>query len=346
MMSQLNHTSTRRYWHRLFEEEPRIPIPPAFFRGEPDCGGDRGPSQAMFKRFVCTVNIETSTYCNRRCTYCPVAYDDSRKLQVHMDDATFRNVIDQLDIICFSSTICFNLYNEPLADDHMFSVLPYARRKLPSAFFMLNSNGDYVTPERLDQLRQSGLSGIFVTLHPGPKKKYDAEDRRKCMSAFLRRLGLKRAEVRDGELSGSLEATVDWSGMRLTVMTNDWAVHGSSRSGEIESLEAAYARSTPCVRPMREFTISSNGDVYPCCQFYPEATATRPHIIGNVTDSSIFEIYASDSLAKWRRMLFPYGEKEPPCRTCRDTDYSEESTKELRKKILARVLGKAEPPHD
>lgn len=270
--------------------------------------------KALFKKFVCIVNLETSTYCNRKCEYCPVSLNDSRKNQLYMAEEIFRKILTELTSINYSSTIVFNLYNEPLADKNIYSKIKQVRKNLPNSFLMFNSNGDYVDTDVLNNLSEIGLNALFITLHPPINKSYKLDDRLQDFQKFFKKINISKVKISEPLENGHIESNIDWNGMRLRIMANDWSKYGNSRAGTVNSLNASETRTSPCVRPLREFTISYNGDVFPCCQFFPDIEENQKYIIDNVSSTSIFTIYASNILAKWRKILFTFGNKQPPAK--------------------------------
>jgi len=48
----------------------------------------------LFSKYVKIVNIEIFSFCNRRCSYCPVSLVNDSDF-VFMDDFDFRKVLDQ-----------------------------------------------------------------------------------------------------------------------------------------------------------------------------------------------------------------------------------------------------------
>ena len=327
----LNKISTRHYWGHFLAQKI---IPSALFCIEPIGLKEK---MSLFKEYVCIVNIETSTYCNRVCAYCPVSLSDSRKKQTHMADAIFQSILEQLASIDYASTISFNLYNEPLADADIFQRVETARKRLPHSFLMFNSNGDYINRDDLNELSKIGLNALLVTLHPPVDKQYLYDDRLKAFQQFFVKLGRDVPVVKKVPDENHLEADIDWNGMQLRVMAHYWEKLGNSRAGAVRSLNMPEARTSPCVRPLREFTISYDGNVWPCCQFFPDDAANKKYIVDNLGSKSIFEIYASAILTKWRKDLFSFGKKNTPCDSCRDEDFSTGASAEIRKAILHKL---------
>jgi len=256
-----------------------------------------------------------------------------------MTDELFNKILGELESINYSSTIVFNLYNEPLADKNIYLRIKPVRKSLPNSFLMFNSNGDYINSNSLNKLSEIGLNALFVTLHPPLNKPYKLDDRLKNFQKFFQKIGadISQSKISEPLENGLMESNLDWNGMRLRVMANDWLKYGNSRAGTLSFLNASTTRVLPCVRPLREFTISYNGNIFPCCQFFPDSVENKKYIIDNVSSKSIFEIYASPTLAKWRKNLFNFGEKEIPCDSCRDEDFSKQDSLEIRKTILNRL---------
>jgi radical SAM protein with 4Fe4S-binding SPASM domain len=256
-----------------------------------------------------------------------------------MTDELFNKILGELESINYSSTIVFNLYNEPLADENIYLRIKPVRESLPNSFLMFNSNGDYINYNSLNKLSEIGLNALFVTLHPPVNKPYQLEDRLKTFKNFLKKIGrdISQSEISAPLENGQIESNLDWNGMRLRIMANDWLKYGNSRAGTMSFLNASTTRTLPCARSLRELTISHDGNVFPCCQFFPDSVENEKYKIDNVSSKSIFEIYASNALAKWRKNLFTFGEKEIPCDSCRDEDFSKPDSLEIRKTILNRL---------
>lgn len=204
---------------------------------------------------------------------------------------------------------------------------------ISNCFIKFNSNGDYLTREILDKLVESGLNAIFLTLHTPKGNEYNDEDRLSAFEKFFNKLELdyKINEIIPNE---KIVCDMDYKGLRLLTEAHNWNEYGNDRGGSIESL-SAEVRNTPCVRPIREFTIAFDGRIYPCCQFCPDCKDSEKSMIAKLSSSlNLFDAYASENLTEWRRFLFPYGTKHNPCSSCKDKDYSKTDTKQKRSEII------------
>lgn len=332
----LNKIPGRYYWHYFLKQET---IPKSLFYPK---NIDIKEKIALFKKYVCIVNLETSTYCNRKCQYCPISLTDSRKKQDYMSDEIFNKILTELKSVNYLSTISFNLYNEPLADDNIYLRIEQARETLPNAFFIFNSNGDYINIDNLNKLQKLGLNALSVTLHPPVDKPYKVDDRIKDFQKLFKKIGLNANEydISKPLENGHIESNINWHGMRFKVMANDWLQYGNSRANAIDFLNTSKVRTAPCARPLREVFIDYNGNMFPCCEFFPDDPKNEKYIVGHLSFKSMFDIYASKILAKWRKDLFTFNPKTTPCNNCVDVDFSDSHSLEKRETMLKKLAMK------
>ena len=277
----------------------------------------------IFKNFVCIVGIETTTYCNRKCAYCP---DANPKYRRHHDqniiqDEIFESVLNDLAAINYQSTISLNLYNEALASDDIFYRITATRQKLPEAIIKFNSNGDYLDKGMVEKLESAGLDALFITLHPGPNGNYNDKDRLKHLSKFLSRIDAPEFNLDYFEPETRFGVEFSFGQLRILVMAENWSSHGTSRGGEIETLELVEPRSSPCWRPWREFIVSNNGNVWPCCQIFPDDDNNNKYCLGNVGEDRLWEIYAKQASRQWRMHTMDISEKDGVCKYCSDPGF-------------------------
>lgn len=330
MQGLLNKTKGNEYWETFLKDEKLNPD--LFFKRD---SITKEEAKELFKKHVCIVNMETSTLCNRKCDYCPLS-SYSRDEQILTDDELYTKIVSDLSSIDYHSTVSLNLYNEPLLDPKICSRIKELRKACPNCFIKFNSNGDYLTMELLEELIDSGLNAIFLTMHVLRGKNYSDDDRLNALKKFFEKLDLD-CKINEMIPNEKIVCDVYYKGLRLLTEAHNWKEFGNDRGGAVEFL-SSKSRITPCVRPIREIAIAFDGRMYPCCQFYPDCDETKNYIAGKIDKSnSIFEIYASKFLTQWRKHLFTYGEKIKPCATCKDIDYSPENTEELRVEILNNI---------
>ena len=118
-----------------------------------------------YSDFFNIINIETTTYCNLRCKFCPNSIYDrgilkNKKL---MDTNFFKKIIDELASINFCGGIALQLYGEPLSDERMPELINYVRNKCPKSYITVNTNGFFLTIPLYKTLVKSGLNNLLIS---------------------------------------------------------------------------------------------------------------------------------------------------------------------------------------
>ncbi len=282
---------------------------------EPQSNGDI--KKKIFIENVQIINLETSRYCNRRCSYCPVKDSEGRRVQSEMNGDLYSKIIDDLSVVGYKNAISLNLYNEPMADDGIFNKVSKLRSALPKSYIKFNSNGDYIDGRKLRVLSKCGLDAIYITLHTAPTKSYNDHDRIDHFNKFKKMVGVDfKYKVENGV---SIYGYFFVGSMKVIVMANNWGEYGNDRAGSLSDL-THNERYTPCSRPFREISIAYDGSAVPCCQFFPENAVNSGVSPGSLESMSVFDIYSSPIMSSFRRDLISFGPKMSPCNSCSDPD--------------------------
>lgn len=300
--------SSTDYLRALTDE----PIDPRLFTEQ----NDPAVCRDLTRTFLSVVNLGTTSYCNRTCSYCPISMvEEQPKLAIGED--ILESVIASLRSIEFQGRVSLNMYNEPLADDAIFGIVRRLRAALPGTRLSFNSNGDYLSREALDELAACGLQDLYVTLHPQKDKPYDDADRVAHLIRFFVRLGLPTA-VRTFIPGQRVETHLTSKGLNLEVFCTNWGQQGigNSRGGLMEQLAVKHIRDYPCERPFREMAVHFNGDVYPCCEFFPQLHHDTYPPAGNITRDDLLSIYCNETFSSYRRGLFRFSPKNGLCGQC------------------------------
>ena len=110
-----------------------------------------------------SVEIETTSICNRKCAYCPNSVE--KRPSGYMTEEIFYKIIDELAEINYSGRVSTHLYGEPLVDKRIVKFIGYARKKLPDAFIKFFTNGDLLTDKLLNDLNTAGVDVFRVSQH-------------------------------------------------------------------------------------------------------------------------------------------------------------------------------------
>ncbi len=290
---------------------------------------DKSLQKRIFKQFVGIFNLETSGFCNRVCSYCPVSiYRRNDKTKV-IDSYIFNKIIKNLEYLEFNSSICLNYYNEPLLDPHIIERVKEIKIAT-NGFIHFNSNGDYLNIDILESLIDAGLNKINITLHTLPNEFYSDEQSLEKIKKFYNKLNLAMPQYTINSQS-SITTEIKINSFILCVNTVNWSKIGNDRGGTIKQLSISN-RTNPCVRVFREIFFDFLGYSYLCCNIFPD----KNNALGSITNQTIEEIYAKNYL--WRKILFSYSDKPKPCSTCNDDSMCSKDDQMQREQILKMII--------
>ena len=277
------------------------------------CYVDKKLQKELFNKYVMVINLETSSYCNRKCDYCPVGLTTAPKQQVYLKKQLFIKLMNELSEINYKGDFTLALYNEPLADEELAEKISYIREKCPVSRISTNTNGDYLTRAILDELEKAGLDQMFVTCHTLPGEEYIFENKIEEMKRLCERIDVP-FNVSEKKFQDNITCEVKYKKLNLYIVSNNWGKIGVYRGGNVEKLSVSDQRK-PCVRPFREMTIDHDGYVRMCTNIF-----TSKNNFGNIENSDILDIYFSKDMTEERSNVFCYGEKDYPHKTCRHPD--------------------------
>lgn len=270
-----------------------------------------------FESGVRSVDIETSSQCNRRCLYCPNSKYDRLSGNRFLPREVFERVIEQLASIGYYGFVHFHGYNEPLMHlDDLIPRIKLARAKLPQARLGIYTNGDYLDPDALRALEDSGVNYLQLSIHLAPGKAWNERDIFDRLCRKSKELGLQTL------LSDFIPDTLircSLIGSKVQIGMQEWNIMttGSTRGRLVPDVGTPVTgRTTPCIRPLEHFVIYNTGDVVSCCDFVPDAPEHKDYVIGNVAAESIFDIYSSERARRRRADALSNGPKMTPCDTC------------------------------
>jgi len=132
--------------------------------------GLRNPLGKMFN----VIEFETTTYCNRKCNYCPNVDFERFADNNHflMKEEVFETLIGQLKDLNFQGLISPHLYGEPLTDPRMLSWTNIIRKNLPKSRIKIVTNGDYLNKNNFNDFLESGVDIFYISKHAKLLKKH------------------------------------------------------------------------------------------------------------------------------------------------------------------------------
>lgn len=238
------------------------------------------PNEDIFER----VNIETCSWCNLKCNFCPFSkYEREKKL---MNWEIYTKIIDELSNIKYSGTIAFHLYNEPFLDKMLFERLRYARENCKNAFLLLDTNGTLLTEEKLKTALRY-LDRIIINDYYG------------MLSKKISKWNLQNTEM---------------SKILLVPYKKFYPHKINSRLGDVE-IPPEARRSLPlkqfCESPFVRMVVNYKGEVLLCCEDFRGRA-----VIGDVRTQNLMDIWRSKKLNNIRRRLLNFDRNFFPCNIC------------------------------
>lgn len=283
-------------------------------------------NKKIFKEKLKLIEIETFSYCNRKCWFCPNSIVDRISENKIMPEKVYLDLIEQLSEINFDGELTYSRYNEPLAKKEIIlKRIKQARKLLPNATLRSNTNGDYVTKEYIDELCEAGLDQLWIQQYLGNNEKYNHEKMRKLALKKIKKLGIPSTLITDIE-GCKLEYDISYKGMKIHIRSRNFEIDGSSR-GDTNSIAKDYTRTQRCLQVSNNMYIDYNGTVMVCCALRSDVDGQESGIMGHISEDKIWNIYQNESYKPWRDHHMKDGPKEGFCKTCRDSvkpDYMSE----------------------
>tara|TARA_R110000796_G_scaffold60220_13_gene139051 strand:- start:2584 stop:3444 length:861 start_codon:yes stop_codon:yes gene_type:complete len=263
------------------------------------------------------IEIETFSYCNRKCWFCPNSFIDRRSTNNEMPEEEYLSLLEQLQEIDFSGELTYSRYNEPLAYRELFlKRVRQAREVLPNATLRTNTNGDYITRDYIEELCDIGFDQLWIQQYLGNDERYDHERMRRRAEKRIKKLDLPAKVITD--IPGcKLEYDLSHRGMTIHIRSRNFELDGSSR-GETVDIASDYVRTQRCLQPFHNMYIDYNGQVTICCAMRSDVPGQESGIMGNVREQKLWDIFMSDKYKPWREHHKEDGPKEGFCKSCKD----------------------------
>lgn len=251
--------------------------------------GLRNPFNNMFK----VIEFETTSYCNRKCEYCPNVdferFGDDESF--FMKEKVFKTLIDQLSEVNFNGLISPHLYGEPMSDHRMLSWSKHIKEKLPNARLKIVTNGDFLNQENFKEYLNVGVDIFYISKHAKALKK----PCRELLKNLDKDLFKKHILVQD-----FYSDFYD----NQKMFTN--------RGGSIE-LDEGNDKKPPVNCSYATYpVINTYGDLILCCQDFH-----NKYMFGNIMDRKITDIWMDEKNIKLRKRIYDYKLDLKICRDCK-----------------------------
>lgn len=214
--------------------------------------------------FFTGISVEISTYCNRKCSYCPNYNHETPKL--YADENIVYKTIDYLAELNYSGWVSFSFYNEPTLDERLITFIKYANNKIPKATIMMFSNGDFLNIEKTKEYKDAGVDQFIITIHDKNPEKLFAK-----LSEIQKEIG---------------------ASFYIQILKPE---NLQTRAGEINIKTSKPFKYCDFIRSP---VIDKDGNMLICCNDY-----FRKNKMGNITEKPLLEIWNKAEYKSLRKEL-------------------------------------------
>jgi radical SAM protein with 4Fe4S-binding SPASM domain len=242
------------------------------------------------------VELNPTELCNRVCAFCPrVDASVYPNQNLHLDLNLVRKVATDLAGRKYTGRVSMSNFGEPLLAKGFLTMIRILREHLPKGMIDVNTNGDRLTPKKIREIFDAGLSFLYVNMYDGP------EQAPKFHQMFAD-AGLDRTHYK---------LRAHWVGS-----TETYGLYLNNRSGMVTNTEMGLkALDAPlrrrCYFPFYRMMIDWNGDVLLCSNDW-----ARKFVAGNVRTENLFDIWMSEKMWEARRRLARDDRNLSPCNKC------------------------------
>ena len=261
-------------------------------------------NKERFKANVKLVEFEPHSYCNRKCWFCPNSFLDRQGPVKFLDPDIYMQVLLDLAGINYSEAVSYIGWCEPMSQPGLPDMIRAAKNLLPNARLFTNTNTDYISTEKVQELIDAGLGVLRCQLYFGKDEEFTKDAvRTKLDSLKLKLPGIEFKE----KVPGKWFALVD--DLIILAYAKDFRKEGYNRCDlKIRDGQHLPQRFYTCFDPIQHFGINYNGMAVPCCNIRSDYPPHEDVLLGQMNDSPgrIFELYQG--------VLIP--EAQYPCNTC------------------------------
>lgn len=230
-----------------------------------------------------SIAIETTSVCNRSCSYCPVSID--RRSVGLLEEKYFIKIINQLSEINFKGELSPTFYGEPFLDKRLIELLGYARVKLPKAHLIIFTNGDFLTYEVFKNCIDRGIDHLLITQHDNTRQ--------------------KNLEFLDNLSPEEKKHVLYMEKKDMTIV---------NRGGLIQVKDLVLYQK--CSIPTDSMTINYKGDIVLCCNDY-----YGKYIFGNIKKENLMDIWNKPEFVEVRKKILKGDFNYPICKGCGQQSY-------------------------
>lgn len=235
------------------------------------------------------IEISPIETCNRKCVFCPKSDPNIAPDQnLWMDLGLVEKMAAELQQLKYAGTVMLAGYGEPMLHKQIDKIIEILARVCNTE---ITSNGDVLSPKRIEAMMKAGIDKIIVSMYDGPEQIAKFETMFEAAGAD-RSLFILRDRWYSGE--------------------DDFGVKLTNRAGTVHvGKQPQIDPNKQCFYPHYSMMIDWNGDAFLCTQDWNRRIKS-----GNVMISGLAAVWTSNILRKYRSHLNAAKRDMPPCSGC------------------------------
>lgn len=262
---------------------------------------ETNPANFIVRDFPLHLDIETTSRCNLRCTFC-----DRRPLLTKdqvgdLDFSLYQKLLDECDGRLWGLKLSYR--GEPLLHPDLVEMVAYAKSKgVLDVFF--NTNGMLLTEDVSLRLMDAGLDRISVSVEGTYPVAFERERRGAKFSRILANLDtLISLRTKKGYNRPRIRVqTVKFPGLDLEAYKNFWLAHADevaavSHQDTRKRRKGLVCRDWACPQLWQRMTIEWTGAIMPC-----NNDDHRLLCVGNIKDRTIASCWQDPVVAQAREL--------------------------------------------
>jgi radical SAM protein with 4Fe4S-binding SPASM domain len=272
------------------------------------------------------IQIQTIAGCNASCVICSMSQPETKRLQHGvMTPSVFTKILKECSDFLNCTDISFYLQNEPLLDckleDRIREAKDISGGRLRSK---ITSNAVALSPKRIDSLINCGLDSLSISLNANSSGVYREIMGIDAFSAVMANINylLDAAPKHMTVALTFIVSTINRHEIKAAL--DYWRSRGvlcaafgiNSQGGALHNYEQLKPADAPerrkeCAIPLTSIGILADGSVLLCCTDW-----RRESIVGNVRDSSLYDIWHSQKVSRFRSNALANLLDHPICQRC------------------------------
>jgi hypothetical protein len=273
---------------------------------------DAARATPLFSR----IQIQTVSWCNRSCAFCPSGKFPVPKTFMALD--VYQRIIEQLHDLRFAGRISPYLMNESLLDKRLPELIACTRERCPDSWIAINTNGDALSVSLIERLFDAGLNCMDVNA-------YDDTAQYASYVELAQRVIAHRDDITfttgyldpsfnrlDLPRSAKLLHCRDMSDWESRFRNKLATPHLTNRSGNVpDARHLAAPLPLGCERPFQQMYVNYQGEAVLCCNDWRFEV-----VMGDTATSTLGDIWQNAKYQVYRHHLQRQNRAMPLCATC------------------------------